>query len=145
MTVRGGSSSENEWKIVKGKKTNKIKTQVTEYCNIANTTSFSPLQQITSTSSPPTSETALTTITSVRTKKKKNTPSRKHVQHTLRLLAQQESAFLERSITRAENERTEMAKQDTNSPVQQAIKANHSIIKHQVPWTKLSSKLQQRS
>ena len=39
-------------------------------------------------------------------------PTQKHVHHTLRLLAQQEFAFLERSITRAENETTEMAKKD---------------------------------
>jgi len=34
-----------------------------------------------------------------RTREKKR-PTQKHVRHTLRLLAQQESAFLERSITR---------------------------------------------
>ncbi len=39
----------------------------------------------------------------------KKRPTPKHVRHTLRLLEQQESAFLERSIIRAENETTELA------------------------------------
>jgi hypothetical protein len=58
------------------------------------------------------------------------TPTRKqickrHAKHILRQLVQQESAFLERSIIRAENERTELAKQDKNNPRKHAIKANH--------------------
>ena len=67
-------------------------------------------------------------------KTKRSTPSRKHVQHTLRLLAQQESAVLERSIERAENERTELAKKNTKSPVQKAINKNHNVIKHNLTW-----------
>jgi hypothetical protein len=58
----------------------------------------------------------------------KMTPSRKHVQHVLRQLDQQESAFLERSITRAENEATELAKKDTNNKQRVAIEARHKLM-----------------
>ena len=81
----------------------------------------------------PPPEEAAQIISKKATKKKKSTPSRCHVRHTLRILAQQESAFLDRSIVaRAEQERTEMAKKDVNSPVQRAINKGHTIQRHQV-------------
>ena len=49
--------------------------------------------------------------------REKKRPTQKHVRHTLRLLAQQESAFLEQSITRAENETTEIAKRDKSTKI----------------------------
>ena len=67
-------------------------------------------------------------------KKKKTTQSQKHVQHTLRLLAQQEDAFLERSITRAEQEKTELAKRDMNNKMKQAIDAAHKLTSHKMGW-----------
>jgi hypothetical protein len=65
------------------------------------------------------------------------TPTRKqirkcHATHILRQLVQQESAFLERSIIRAENERTELAKQDKNNPCKHAVEANHKIKQHDI-------------
>ena len=68
-----------------------------------------------------------------RTHEKKR-PTQKHVRHTLRLLAQQESAFLERSITRAENETTEMAKRDTTNKQRMSIDKNHHLPNHQLEW-----------
>ena len=53
--------------------------------------------------------------------------SKKHVNHVLRLLEQQESAFLERSITRAENETTKRAKANKHSNLQLAINNNHKV------------------
>jgi hypothetical protein len=57
---------------------------------------------------------------------------KKHIQHTLRLLEQQESAFIDRSINRAEQERTEMAKKDTNNPRRKAIDEAHKILKKEI-------------
>jgi uncharacterized protein YPO0396 len=57
---------------------------------------------------------------------------KKHIQHTLRLLEQQESAFIERSITRAEQERTEMAKKDTDNPRRKAIEEAHKILQKEI-------------
>jgi hypothetical protein len=59
----------------------------------------------------------------------------RHVKHILRQLAQQESAFLERSINRAEQERTELAKQDKNNPHKLTIEANHKYKKHDIKLT----------
>jgi hypothetical protein len=56
------------------------------------------------------------------------TPSQKHVQHILWQLEQQESAFLERSIKRAENKTTEIAKNDKNNKHQIAIEAQYKFI-----------------
>jgi hypothetical protein len=68
-----------------------------------------------------------------RTREKKR-PTQKHVRHTLWLLAQQESAFLERSITRAENETTELAKRDKTNKQHMSIDKNHQLPNHQIEW-----------
>jgi hypothetical protein len=68
-----------------------------------------------------------------RTREKKR-PTQKHVRHTLRLLAQQESAFLERSITRTENEATELAKRDKTNKQCMSIDKNHQLPNHQLEW-----------
>jgi hypothetical protein len=68
-----------------------------------------------------------------RTRSKKQ-PTQKHVRHTLRLLAQQESAFLERSITRAKNEMTERAKRDKTNKQRMSINKHHQLQNHQVEW-----------
>ena len=54
--------------------------------------------------------------------------------HTLRLLAQQESAFLDRSIIRAENKTTELAKSDKTNKQQIGIDKNHQLPHHQIEW-----------
>ena len=68
-----------------------------------------------------------------RTREKKR-PTQKHVRHTLWLLAQQESAFLERSITRTENETTELAKRDKTNKQRISIDKNHQLPNHQLEW-----------
>ena len=68
-----------------------------------------------------------------RTHEKKR-PTQKHVRHTLRLLAQQESAFLEQSITHAENETTELVKQDKDNKQRISINKNHQLPNHQLKW-----------
>jgi hypothetical protein len=54
--------------------------------------------------------------------------------HTHWLLAQQESAFLERSITCAENETTELAKRDKTNKQRISINKNHQLPNHQLEW-----------
>ena len=58
----------------------------------------------------------------------------KNTSATLRLLAQQESAFLERSITRAENEMAELAKRDKTNKQRMSIDKNHQPPNHQLEW-----------
>jgi len=72
-----------------------------------------------------------TLATQTRAKKR---PTHKHIRHTLRLLAQQESAFLERSITWAENETTELAKRDKTNKQRISIDNNHQLPNHQLEW-----------
>ena len=60
-----------------------------------------------------------------RTHEKKR-PTQKHVRHTLRLLAQQESDFLERSITRAENKTTALVKRDKTNKQRISIEEKSS-------------------
>ena len=120
---------------MKGRRTNKLKNEVTAYCNLVHSNVYSSLQNNIINSNPHEDYEAATAVNSTPAKKKKKKSSRKHVQHTLRLLAQQESAFLDRSITRAENERTEIAKRDKTAPVQQAVTKNHQIHRHDLNWT----------
>jgi len=49
-------------------------------------------------------------------------------------LAQQESAFLDRSITRAENKTTELAKRDKTNKQRISINKNHQLPHHQLEW-----------
>ena len=67
-------------------------------------------------------------------KRVKKQPTQKHVRHTLQLLAQQESAFLDRSIIRAENKTTELAKRDNTNKQQISINKNHQLPHHQIKW-----------
>ncbi|KAL7477527.1 hypothetical protein ACHAW6_003334, partial [Cyclotella cf. meneghiniana] len=64
-------------------------------------------------------------------------PSRKatrrcHAQHILRLLDQQQDAFLDKSIAIVEQERTAITKANTTMPQRQAIDANHKIARQKV-------------
>jgi len=61
-------------------------------------------------------------------------PTQKHVRHTLRLLAQQERAFLEQSIARAENETTELVKRDKDNKQRISINKNHQLPNHKLEW-----------
>ena len=67
-------------------------------------------------------------------KRVKKQPTQKHVRHTLWLLAQQESAFLDRSIIQAENETTELAKRDKTNKQRISINKNHQLPYHQIKW-----------
>jgi hypothetical protein len=67
-------------------------------------------------------------------RKLRKKPTQKHVKHTLHLLAQQESAFLDRSIRRAENERTEIAKRDTTNKMRISANSNPKLPSHTVGW-----------
>ena len=120
--------------VVGKKKTNKSKNAITSSCNYVTTSNHFELLQNTAEELDPPPEEASQVITTKSTRKKKSTPSRRHVRHTLRILAQQESAFLDKSIARAEQERTDIAKKDINSPVQRAIKQGHQIKRNQVDW-----------
>ena len=64
----------------------------------------------------------------------RRTIRRRHAQHILRLLAQQEDAFLDKAIARAEQERTAIAKADTAMPQRKAIDANHRITRPKVSF-----------
>jgi hypothetical protein len=101
------------WIEVKGKRTNKVKDSKTITASYSYPNNFKALATFTEpTPSPHT--VPITDLQKLATTKKKNKhPTQKHVEHTLRLLAQQESPFLECSIIRAENETTEIAKRDT--------------------------------
>jgi hypothetical protein len=115
-------SDDEKWIEIKGRKTNK--TKATQINITASINQVTPNKYITlstyieDTPSPPTlSPPDDKTLAAKRHTTKR--PTQKHVHHTLPLLAQQESAFLERSITRAENKTTEMAKKGQN---QQAMR-----------------------
>jgi hypothetical protein len=97
---------------------------------------YSALSATVMTQSGPPEETAATAAKLQTSKHPRS--SKKHVQHVLRLLEQQESAFLERSIARAENEATAIAKANKHSNHQIAITNNHKVQQR-------SSNLLQRS
>ena len=126
--------------MITGKKTNKTKVPIVPKCNLVNTNFYETLPSNTTTD-PPTHEEAFTIVSKSTKRRKRNTPSSRHVRHTLRLLAQQESAFLERSIVRAENEKTHMAKHDINSPVRIGVDKNHMVTTHQMSWKQLGKDL----
>ena len=81
-----------------------------------------------------------TLATQTRTKKR---PTQKHVHHTLWILAQQESAFLEQNITRAENETTEHAKRDKTNKQQISIDKLHQLLHHQIEWKQKAKNVMQ--
>jgi hypothetical protein len=98
---------------VKGK-TNKLKitTTIEDYVN-TRYNNYQPLVTSDPTDpSPPTTD----DITIARAKPNRKTIRKRHAQHILPQLQQQESAFLDRSIIRTENERTELAKKTRMIP-----------------------------
>ena len=128
---------DEKWIEITGRKTNKPKArqidltactkQVTPNKYIALST------YIEHTLSPPTlSPPDDKTLATKRHTTKRST--QKHVRHTLRLLAQQESAFLERSITRAENKTTKIAKKDRTNKQRVSINKGHQLPNHQLKW-----------
>ena len=114
----------DKWIEVTGKKCNKVKTCITSSTTFTNTNPYVTL----STSDPiepkPPQALAAKTNKPSKTNVQPKSPRRRHVEHILRQLAQQESAFLDRSIARAEQERTDMAKKDPNNPARRAIEAH---------------------
>jgi hypothetical protein len=69
---------------------------------------------------------------------KNKRPTQKHGRHTLPLLVQQECAFLEGSITRAENKTSEIAKQDKTNKRRISIDKNHQLPNHQIEWKQMA-------
>ena len=65
--------------------------------------------------------------------REKNTHPKTRLPHTS--APGQECAFLERSITRAENETTELAKRDKNNKQRISIDNNHQILNQKLKWT----------
>ena len=59
---------------------------------------------------------------------------KRYIRHILRQLEQQESAFLDRSITRAENELTELAKRDPNNQYRKAVEHGDTKQKQKLTW-----------
>ena len=56
---------------------------------------------------------------------------RHHTRNTLRLLRQQESAFLDTAFQDAKNEHTQLAKADLSNPRHQAIDKSHTLLAKQ--------------
>lgn len=116
--------------MVTGKKGNKINNNkpTIGYRSMNTYNDFDALSTSSDTTPDPPRETNEVAVAAARLskaikkQKTKMTPSRK------RQLEQQESAFLERSITRAENETTELAKKDKNNKQRVAIEARHKIM-----------------
>eukprot|EP00804_Cyclotella_cryptica_P005285 CCRYP_015797-RA/>CCRYP_015797-RA protein AED:0.44 eAED:0.44 QI:0/-1/0/1/-1/1/1/0/406 len=121
------------WKVVSGKKCNKIKLtkSVEDYVfnnktlNNHNSFAFSPPTSNPS-ADPPKRR-------SGKTKTMPTPPSKQHVRRILRLLNQQDNKFLDHCIDDVEQERTAMAKQDTTNKQRQAIETAHTTLRHQVP------------
>jgi hypothetical protein len=122
------------WIEVKGKRTNKVKDSKTITASYSYPNNFKALATFTEpTPSPHT--VPITDLQKLATTKKKNKhPTQKHVEHTLRLLAQQERAFLERSIVRAKNETTEIAKRDKHNKMCISANQNHRLSNNEVGW-----------
>ena len=117
------------WIVVKGKRVNKVDKNshiIDNHNNVPLSSSrYQALSTYTEvTPDPPQKDITPADVIKARRKLRKK-PTQKHVKHVLNLLANQESAFLDRSIVRAENEATDLAKRDTNDPRKHNITANH--------------------
>jgi methylphosphotriester-DNA--protein-cysteine methyltransferase len=62
-------------------------------------------------------------------------------QTCLRLLEQQESAFLDKCIDRAEQEATVIAKENKNNRQRRAIKANHKLEQPSISFSQRSKNI----
>ena len=127
---------DDKWIEVRGKKTNKSLKKKLAKSSIKMVTpnKYTALTTyIKETPSPPERSPNDDRMLAKRTREKKQ-PTPKHVLHTLWLLAQHESALLERSITRAENEMTELAKRDKTNKQRMSIDKNHQLPNHQLEW-----------
>ena len=138
---QGGGS---DWTLVFCRKTNKqkiIKVPVTQ-CSTAN--NFSVLAFSSDQTPPvnlPLANNVLDTIDTTTKPPSRKAIRRRHAQHILRLLDQQEDAFLDKAIARAEQERTTAAKADTTLPQRLAIEANHKIARPTVSIRQSSKNL----
>lgn len=99
----------DEWIETKGKRTNKVINNARPQHYLSINKNYLPLATSSTTPDPPNAKEK--TIAPQTTTTSRNA-SKHHIQHIMRQLDQQESAFLERSIIRADNERTELDKKD---------------------------------
>lgn len=122
---------------MKGKKVNKLlnTSQISDkYIHTSSAGRYIALSIYTEvTPDPPQQVTTPLSVLKARKRLRKK-PTQKHVRHTLRLLAQQEAAFLDRSIVRAENEATELAKQDKHNKQRISIDSNHRVNQADHSW-----------
>lgn len=142
------------WIVVKGKRVNKVDKNshiIDNHISVVQSSKFKALSTYTEdTPDPPQRDHTPADVIKARQRLRKK-PTQKHVKHTLRLLAQQESAFLDMSILRAENEATDLAKRDTTNPKRCSIEANHRLSQAEQSWkqstkqawSNVSSKLNQ--
>ena len=132
-----GPDSE-QWIDIKGKKVNKLKSAVnansTWIDTAASNNTFEALSALTQSTPDPHHKDVTAAAVLKAPRKQKLKPRQKHVRHVLRLLAQQESAFLDRSIIRAENERTEMAKKDASNRMRISADAGHKVSQPDLKW-----------
>ena len=126
---RCGGPEEEQWIRVTWKKTSTINTKAesTNFVNYFN--SYNALAASKNLDPPDNDDKTQAPPVKTNTRKAR----KRYIRHILRQLDQQESAFLERSIIRAENERTELAKKDPHNKYRRAVEHNHK--KQQTPLT----------
>eukprot|EP00956_Cyclotella_meneghiniana_P021291 scaffold38589_cov41-Cyclotella_meneghiniana.AAC.1 len=117
--------------MVKGAKTNKINgnQQINNYKAVT-TNNYQALATSSTNLDPPDDDVTIAAPTKPNTRKAR----KRYIRHILRQLEQQESAFLDRSITRAENERTELAKNDPNNKYRKAVEHGDTKQKQKLTW-----------
>jgi hypothetical protein len=126
-----------DWIEIRGSKTNKTKATKFELVSLKHVTpnKYKALStHIEDTTSPPEQFPNNNKTLAAQNRKKKR-PTQKHVRPTLWLLAQQENAFLEHSITRAENKTTELAKRDKTNKQRISIDKHYQSPHHQLEWS----------
>jgi glutaminase len=125
-----------QWIEVKGKKCNKVKLSTSD--NVSNLPTANNFAAFIDSTVPMPVEPTVPTINlqafAIKSKKPRKS-TQKHVKHILlRSLEQQESAFLDKSITRAEDETTESAKRNKNNKQRISIDAKHKLQQHELNW-----------
>ena len=122
---------DDSWTKVEGKNTNKLNCMKQPYNYINTHNNYQALATSSATLDPP--DTDDTTVAAP-AKPSARKAHKRYIRHILRQLEQQESAFLDRSITRAENERTELAKRDPNNQYRKAVEHGDTKQKQKLTW-----------
>ena len=122
---------EDSWQKVEGKHTNKLNCMTQPYNSIVTRNNYQALATSSTTLDPP--ETEDTTVATPAPSSARKARKR-YIRHILRQIEQQESAFLDRSITRAENEKTELAKRDPNNKYRRAVEHGDTKQKQPLTW-----------